>query len=241
MIRNEIKNIIKNLAPADLEQQKTRLMHLLKLQDLQMNDNYEDITPRLLEKIEEQIAEKERLSELFDLRQKEMLLLCKLEEQIDIFIDDLTFNGYEGDAVELIMDSMRQLGGYAEIVRNFLKNRRNLEYFQTDADLTDLLAMLYKRIRFITEQNKDSALFTVLGLVNGMRFYLEEKCKEHGKIILSILGSEGKNQDNLTLEEKQIMSRAYGDELQRRIYLWDKLTLEFKDSYSLSQYFIKEL
>ena len=69
MIRNEIKNIIKNLAPADLEQQKTRLMHLLKLQDLQMNDNYEDITPRLLEKIEEQIAEKERLSELFDLRQ----------------------------------------------------------------------------------------------------------------------------------------------------------------------------
>ena len=86
--------------------------------------------------------------------------------------------------------------------------------------------------------------FHVLGFIHSVQFDLEERSQEHGRSVIGFLTDFKTNElksvqqfqtEDHIPEVKSTVSKGYGIELQRRIYMWKSLTLIFTSPYALEK------
>lgn len=234
------------------------------------SENIEELKPSLIRKVNELIlninddnisdSELEKLCNFFIMREEfrkeardensliEGLLIKNFIIAFDEFISEINNKDYISDVIELTNTSIRSIGGIARGYRLMRKNGPS-KTCNNMAYLAELKDEFYKQLRSYGRKGIYEEQFVISGLINVIKFELEEKLQEHGRYVISML-TDYKTKKMKSFEEfekethldelKIKMKREFGIELQRRVYLWDNLTRKLQDHYYLENLYEKE-
>ncbi|WP_125152067.1 hypothetical protein [Clostridium rectalis] len=247
MLEEKLIDIINTLDICNLEKSKEELKKYMYLHLLSLDDK-DDLSCEELERIYYIIYERKRFKSENKIG-TELLLLEKFKKAFNSFIYDLVERDYLWDAIELTSSVLKDTGGISRNIKLLVENNKQQEYLYSEIYLEDLKREFYINIRRKVLYSIFSEMNLVMGLIYSIRFDIEEKCQEHGRIVLSFLKDYKTekikslhefNNEAHTKEVKKLLSEEYSLELQRRMYLWDKLTIELKDHYCLEKLYFDE-
>ena len=119
---------------------------------------------------------------------------------------------------------------------------------KVDRNSLEMVEVLKRECYNLMEQRAvvglHAQIFHVLGFVHSIQFDLEERSQEHGRVVIGLLTDfktgelrsvqQFQAEDHIS-EVKSMVSKGYGIELQRRIYMWKSLTLIFTSPYALEK------
>ena len=179
-----------------------------------------------------------RCSELRDLH-----LIKKFQAVLDEFIHSIILNGYVEDAVEILESVLKSMGAVAHIVKVMFVGK-----MKVDRNSLEMVEVLKRECYNLMEQRAvvglHAQIFHVLGFVHSIQFDLEERSQEHGRVMVGLLTDfktdelksvqQFQTEDHIP-EVKSMVSKGYGIELQRRIYMWKSLTFIFTSPYALEK------
>ncbi|OFI06694.1 hypothetical protein CLOACE_08490 [Clostridium acetireducens DSM 10703] len=237
----EIKDLLNKLNSENVEELKPSLIR--KVNEIILNINDNDISDDELESLCNFFIIRENLRKEIKKENPliEGLLIENFIKAFDEFINEINNKDYISDIIELINTSIRSIGGIARgyrLMKKYAlsKDINNIQY------LIELKNEFYKHLRSYSIKGIYEEQFVICGLINIIRFELEEKSQEHGRYIISML-TDYKTKNMKSIEEfeseshldelKIKMKIEFGIELQRRIYLWNKLTSKLQDHYYL--------
>lgn len=234
------------------------------------SENIEELKPILTRKVNELIlkinddnisdGELEELCNFFITREEfrkeskeensliEGLLIENFIKAFDEFIDEINNKDYISDAIELTNTSIRSIGGIARGYRLMKKYAPHKDVNSVQY-LIELEDEFYKQLRSYSSKGIYEEQFVICGLINVIKFELEEQLQEHGRYVISMLTDyKTKKMKNFKefesethIDEIKIkMKREFGIELQRRVYLWDNLTRKLQDHYYLENLYEEE-
>lgn len=248
MFYKEIKDLLNKLNSESIDELKLSLIR--KVNELILKINDDNISDSELEELcnffimrEEFRKEANKENSLI-----EGLLVENFIKAFDEFIDEISNKDYIADAIELINTSIRSIGGIARgfrLVKKYtgIKDLNSVEY------LMELKDEFYKQLRSYSSKGIYEEQFVICGLINIIKFELEEQLQEHGRYVISML-TDHKTKKMKSFEEfekethldelKIKMKREFGIELQRRVYLWDNLTRKLQDHYYLENLYEEE-
>lgn len=249
MYYKEIKDLLNKLNSSNIDNLKPTLTR--KINELILNINDDDISDCELEELCNFFIMRETLRE--DARQEKSLsegiLIENFIKAFDEFINEINTSDYISDAIDLINTSIRSIGGIARgfrLVKKYAPKEgviNNVQYF------SELKDEFYKQLRCYTFKGIYEEHFVICGLINTIKFELEEKSQEHGQFVITMLTDyetqrlksfkEFENEPHLN-EFKIKMKREFGLELQRRIYSWNNLTKKLTDHYYLEKLYNDE-
>lgn len=241
MFYKEIKDLLNKLNSENIEELKPSLIR--KVNELILNINDDNISDSELEMLCNFFIFRENLRK--EVRKEsslmEGLLIESFIKAFDEFINEINNNEYISDAIELINMSIRSIGGIARGYR-LMKKYTKFEDINNIEYLIELKDEFYKQLRSYSSKGIHEEQFVICGLINVIKFELEEKSQEHGRYVISMLTDyETKNMKSIEefekephLDELKIkIKEEFGIELQRRVYLWDNLTRKLQDHYYL--------
>ncbi|SHJ13131.1 hypothetical protein SAMN02745163_01379 [Clostridium cavendishii DSM 21758] len=252
MFYREIKDLLNKLNSENIEELKPNLIR--KVNELVLNINDDNISDdeldmlynffimreELRREVSENISEEDSLME--------GLLIENFIKEFEEFISEFENKDYISDAIELINTSIRSIGGIARGYR-LVKKYAPSEDIDRVQYLMELKSEFYKQLRAYSSKGIYEEHFVICGLINVIRFELEEKSQEHGRHVISMLTDyrtkkmkslEEFERENHLGELKTKMTVEFGKELQRRIYLWDSLTRKLQDHYYLENLYEEE-
>ncbi|MCB2299583.1 hypothetical protein [Clostridium tagluense] len=244
MLYKKIKDLLNKLNSENVEELKPSLIR--KVNELILNINDDDISDGELESLCNFVILRENFRE--DNSLIERLLIKNFIKAFDEFINEINNKDYISDAIELINTSIRSIGGIARgyrVMKKYVpsKDINSVQY------LIELKDQFYKQLRSYSIKGIYEEQFVIYGLINVIRFELEEKSQEHGRYVISML-TDYKTKKMKSLDEfesephldelKIKMKREFGIELQRRVYLWDNLTIKLQDHYYLENLYEEE-
>lgn len=239
----EIKELLNTLNNENCEELKGKIIR--KVNELILNINDETFSDSELEKICNFYLCREKFRK--DVRENgkdvlsEGVLIEDFIKAFDEFINVLQDKGYNSDAIELINYSLRSIGDIARGYR-LVRKYANREDYESIEYLQDAKSEFYKQLRAYSVKGIYEELFVISGLIQVIKFDLEEKSQEHGRNVISILTDYKTKrtkriqefESEMHLKELKIkVKREYGIELQRRIYMWNELTMKLQDHYYL--------
>ena len=250
MFHKEIKDLLNELNGENVEELRSLIIR--KVNQLILSIYDENKSDLELEEMCNLIIAREEFRE--EARQDnngllEGILTDNFIKAYDEFIDEIVGKKYISDAIELIYDSLRSIGGRCRGFRLMKNGKKNRNYLNSIEYLNDLKGEFYIHLKSYAHKGFNEEFFAVTGLVHTIKFDLEEKSQEHGRYIISMLtepkAKRGKSIEEFNnephLEEVKIkLKREYGIELQRRIYSWDNLTRKLQDHYCLETLFEEE-
>ncbi|MDR3597200.1 hypothetical protein [Clostridium sp.] len=250
MSYKEIKKLLNELNCENVEAIKPQIIRNMNQLILSISDD--NISDSELEEISNLIIVREEFRE--KARQDnnglyEGVLINSFIEAYEEFLKEIIKKDYISDAIELIADSLKSIGGRLRGFRLLKKGARNREYLSSIEHFSDLKNEFYTHLNSYASKGVHEEYFVVTGLIHAIKFDLEEKSQEHGRFIISMLTDyktkRGKSIDEFNsephLEEIKVkLKREYGIELQRRIYSWDNLTRKLQDHYYLENIFNEE-
>jgi predicted house-cleaning noncanonical NTP pyrophosphatase (MazG superfamily) len=240
MVKEQMEKLINDLDKDNLRSLKPKLLRLLKLELLSFDDGNENISEQQLDDILNLVREKEEFDKDY-LTDKEFLFIENFKCAYDEFVDDIVSKGYLRNAVELTIDVLKSIGGYTRGLKLFLENN-DLSYIKSDQYLKNLKNELYNRIDQIIKDKSMQQLFLVLGLIHSISFILQKQIFEHSELLIEKIQNK-QGTFKIECSDKHLdnfISKEYIEELQRRVYLWDKLTFELKHHYTLGKYKLKK-
>ncbi|GAV23049.1 hypothetical protein cpu_15590 [Carboxydothermus pertinax] len=250
MFYKSLKDLIKNLNSENVEKLKPQLNRYVNQLILSIYDTNLELSDLDLESLCETLLHKDEFREEFRDKLQKGLLIDKFIHIYDLFINEITKERYVFDGIELTTLCLRSIGGIARGLKLLKLNKHKEEYFHSLQYLKDLNAEFYAHLRQYAGKGIIEEHFLITGLIHTIRFYLEENCQEHGRKILALL-TDRKDKRLKTLEEfnnelhtaeiKCMLTREYAIELQRRLYLWDKLTIDLKNHYYLENLYLDDL
>ena len=135
------------------------------------------------------------------------------------------------------------MGAVAHIVKIMFVGK-----MKVDRNSLEMVEVLKRECYNLMEQRAvvglHAQIFHVLGFVHSIQFDLEERSQEHGRVVIGLLTDfktgelrsvqQFQAEDHIS-EVKSMVSKGYGIELQRRIYMWKSLTLIFTSPYALEK------
>ncbi|NFT77584.1 hypothetical protein [Clostridium sporogenes] len=248
MFYKEIKHLLNKLNSENIEELKPSLIR--KVNELILNINDDNISDGELEMLCNFFIMRENLRK--EVRKEnsliEGLLIENFIKVFDEFINEINNKDYISDAIELINTSIRSIGGIARGYR-LMKKYAPSKDINSVQYLIELKDEFYKQLRSYSSKGIHEEQFVICGLINVIKFELEEKSQEHGRYVISML-TDYKTKKMKSLEEfesethldefKIKMKREFGIELQRRVYLWDNLTRKLQDHYYLENLYEEE-
>ncbi|AJD31803.1 MULTISPECIES: hypothetical protein [Clostridium] len=248
MFYKEIKDLLNKLNSENIEELKPSLIR--KVNELILNINDDNISDGELEMLCNFFIMRENLRK--EVRKEnsliEGLLIENFIKVFDEFINEINNKDYISDAIELINTSIRSIGGIARGYR-LMKKYAPSKDINSVQYLIELKDEFYKQLRSYSSKGIHEEQFVICGLINVIKFELEEKSQEHGRYVISML-TDYKTKKMKSLEEfesethldefKIKMKREFGIELQRRVYLWDNLTRKLQDHYYLENLYEEE-
>lgn len=235
-----IEKIVDELTTDNLEEGKALLKNhiLLMKYGMEHHELKEEEMTEISKWVQGRNQLREDVPELRDLH-----LIKKFQAVLDEFIDSIILNGYVEDAVEILESVLKSMGAVAHIVKIMFVGKRVV-----DRNSLEMVKALKKECYNLMEQRAvvglHAQIFHVLGFVHSIQFDLEEKSQEHGRAVISLLTDfktdklksvqQFQTEDHIP-EVKNMVSKGYGIELQRRIYMWRSLTLIFTSPYALEK------
>lgn len=248
MYYKEIKDLLNKLNSENIEELKPSLIR--KVNELVLNINDDSISDNELESLFNFFITREELRNEIskDNSLLEGLLIENFIKAFEEFINEINNTDYISDAIQLTNTSIRSIGGIARGYRLMKKYARpkdanNVQY------LMELKDEFYKQLRSYRNKGIYEEQFVIYGLINVIKFELEEQLQEHGRYVISMLTDyktkkmksfEAFEKETHLDESKIKMKREFGIELQRRVYLWDNLTRNLQDHYYLENLYEKE-
>ncbi|QIW21693.1 hypothetical protein [Bacillus thuringiensis] len=235
-----IEQIVDSLTPDNLEEGKSLLKNhiLLMKYGMEHHELKEEEMTEVLKWVQGRNQLREDVPELRDLH-----LIKKFQVVLDEFIHSIISNGYVEDAVEVLESVLKSMGAVAHIVKIMfvskrIVNRNSLEMVE------ELKRECYNLMEQRAVVGLHAQIFHVLGFVHSIQFDLEERSQEHGRSVIGFLTDfktnelksvqQFQNEEHIP-EVKNMVSKEYGIELQRRIYIWKSLTLIFTSPYALEK------
>lgn len=248
MFFKETKDLLNKLNSENIEQLKPILTR--KVNELILKINDDNISDSELEQLCNFFITREELRK--ESREEnsliEGLLIENFIKAFDEFINEINNKDYISDAIELTNTSIRSIGGIARGYR-LMKKYAQPKYANSVHYLIDLKNEFYKQLRSYSSKGIYEEQFVICGLINAIKFELEEKSQEHGRYVISML-TDYKTKRMKSFEEfetethldelKIKMKREFGIELQKRVYLWDTLTRKLQDHYYLENLYEEE-
>lgn len=245
----EIKDLLAELNSENIEKLKPQITR--KVNQLILSIYDEDISDLELEKMCKLIVAREEFRG--EARQNnnkllEGILISSFTNVYDEFINEIESGEYIEDGIEIISEALKSIGGRWRGIRLFGNGIKDRRYLNSIKYLEDLKSEFYAHLKWYAKRGFNEEQLIVNGLINTIKFDLEEKSQEHGRYIISMLTDhktkKGKSIDEFNEEDhlKEIkvkLKREYGIELQRRIYSWNKLTSKLQDHYYLEDLFEK--
>lgn len=238
MFYKEIKGLLNELNCENIEMLKPQITR--KVNQLILSIYDDSISDLELEEMCKLMIVKEEFRE--EARQDnnglfEGMLINNFIKAYDEFLDELAVEGYISDAIDLISDSLKSIGGRFRGLKLIKKGVKDKKYLNSIEYLNDLKDEFYVHLKSYATKDFYEEYFVVTGLIHTIKFYLEEKSQEHGRTIISML-TDPKTKRGKSIEEFKVkLKREYGIELQRRLYSWDNLTRNLQDHYYLENLF----
>lgn len=248
MFFKEIKDLLNKLNSENIEELKPILTR--KVNELILKINDDNISDSELEALCNFFITREEFRE--ESRKEnsliEGLLIENFIKAFDEFINEINNKDYISHAIELTNTSIRSIGGIARGYR-LMKKYAPVKDVNSVQYLIDLKDEFYKQLRSYSSKGIYEEQFVICGLINIIKFELEEKSQEHGRYVISML-TDYKTKKMKSFEEfesethldelKIKMKGEFGIELQRRVYLWDTLTRKLQDHYYLENLYEEE-
>lgn len=238
-----IHELIKTIEKSDtnnIEKLKPIMLKLARMSVLSFGNEEKKLTAEKIEEIYNMWLmpfgqDQEFLDEIESLTSK---LNSKFIKAYESLIDSISERGYRKDAIELSAFVLRSIGGKARGIKLHLgKKKKLLKYCDSEEQITDLKTEISRQLR---EQSCESPYVSALiinGLVCSIKENLDEMSRQLAGTIRAMI-----SMDNRTIEElesNEILGKyfdpQYPKELKWRIYLWDKLTVELRNEYSIDE------
>ncbi|GAA0076117.1 hypothetical protein UT300005_04950 [Clostridium sp. CTA-5] len=251
MFYKEIKDLLNELNSKNIDKLKPTLIR--KINEIILNISDNNMSDSDLESLCNFFIVREDLRK--EVKKEDALIEGLLIENFikifDEFIEKINTKEYIADAIKLTNTSIRSIGGIARGYRLMKKytlskdinNVNNVEY------LIELKDEFYKQLRSYSSKGIYEEQFVIFGLINVIKFELEEQLQEHGRYVISMF-TDYKTKKMKSFEEfenephldqfKVKMKREFGIELQRRVYLWTSLTGKLQDHYYLENLYEEE-
>lgn len=240
MIYKEVKDLLHKLNCENIEEFKPVLNRTVNQLILSIYDKDNSLSNEELESLCETLLLREEFR--YENNMNEGVLVEEFIGIYNQFINSIVDKGNIIDAIELTTLSLRSIGGLSRVIMSVMKNKEKGSYIRSSQHLQDLVNAFFSHLKLYAYKGIYEEQFIIMGLIHFIRFELEEKCQEHGRSLLSLL-TDRKNKRLKTLEEFNseshigelncLTNREYAIELQRRLYSWDKLTVDLKDHYYL--------
>ncbi|AIY77016.1 hypothetical protein COL11_11890 [Bacillus anthracis] len=235
-----IEKIVDELTADNLEERKALLKNhiLLMKYGMEHHELKEEEMTEILKWVQGRDQLRKDVPELRDLH-----LIKKFQAVLDEFIHSIISNGYVEDAVEILESVLKSMGAVAHIVKIMFVGK-----MKVNRNSLEMVEVLKRECYTLMEQRAvvglHAQIFHVLGFVHSIQFDLEERSQEHGRVVISLLTDfktdelksvqQFQTEDHIQ-EVKSMVSKGYGIELQRRIYMWKSLTLIFTSPYALEK------
>ncbi|MGN4446903.1 hypothetical protein ACTFOB_18615 [Bacillus cereus group sp. MYBK79-1] len=235
-----IEQIVDSLTADNLEEGKSLLKNhiLLMKYGMEHHELKEEEMTEVLKWVQGRDQLRKGVPELRDLH-----LVKKFQALLDEFIHSIISNGYVEDAVEILESVLKSMGSVAHIVKIMFVGKRTV-----NRNSLEMVEELKRECYSLMEQRAavglHAQIFHVLGFVHSIQFDLEERSQEHGRTVIGLLTDfktkelksvqQFQNEEHIP-EVKNMVSKEYGIELQRRIYMWKSLTLIFTSPYALEK------
>ncbi len=253
MFYKEIKDLLNKLNSTNIDDLKPTLTR--KVNELILNINDDNMSDCELEELCDFFITREALRE--EVRQEdslsEGLLIENFIKAFDTFIEEINTKEYVSDAIDLTNTAIRSIGGIARGFRLMKKYALKEDVIKNHQYLIELKEEFYKQLRSYSTKGLYEEHFVICGLINTIKFDLEEQSQEHGQFVISILTDyetqklkspkefEEEHSDEHSLDNiKNKMKSEFGIELKRRIYSWDNLTRKLTDHYYLESLYNEE-
>lgn len=231
MIEDKMRSLVSSLNEDNVYEIKEDLIKCLDILTLSLDEK-------------DQKLSKEKINRIYSIMQRRknfrsenkigtnLILFKDFIKKFYSLLDDVKDKGYLQDSVEIASDCLKGIGGINREFKLLVVNEKSEEYVYSKDHLNDLKkeveSLLYEKVyESIYEE-----IYTIVGLTHSIRFDLEEKCKEYGRIVLSLLELE----DEISKEElKKVLHNEYALELQRRVYYWDNVTIGLRNHYYIEK------
>ncbi|KFX57148.1 hypothetical protein FDC50_04985 [Clostridium botulinum] len=253
MYYKEIKDLLNKLNSENIDYLKPTLTR--KVNELILNINDNNMSNCELEELCNFFILRETFRE--DARQEnsliEGLLIENFIKAFEEFINEINTKEYISDAIDLTNTAIRSIGGIARGFRLVKKYAPKEGVINNVQYLIELKDEFYKQLRCYRTKGIYEEQFVICGLINTIKFELEEQVQEHGRYVISMLTDyetkklkspkefEKEHSDEHSLDNIKIkMKSEFGIELQRRIYSWDNLTRKLTDHYYLENLYKEE-
>ncbi|MBN1065566.1 hypothetical protein [Clostridium botulinum] len=253
MFYKEIKDLLNKLNSTNIDDLKPTLTR--KVNELILNINDDNMSDCELEELCDFFITRETLRE--EVRQEdslsEGLLIENFIKAFDTFIEEINTKEYISDAIDLTNTAIRSIGGIARGFRLMKKYAPKEGVIKNHQYLIELKEEFYKQLRSYSTKGLYEEHFVICGLINTIKFDLEEQSQEHGRFVISILKDyetqklkspkefEEEHSDEHSLDNIKVkMKSEFGIELKRRIYSWDNLTRKLTDHYYLESLYNEE-
>lgn len=248
MVNLKIEHLLGELNKDNIEEIKPVLSKYVKLVLMGLGESEEQLSCEQVDEIHKLMTMRYEFREEAKLAE-DLKLVAKVKKAYDELLHHITREGYIYDAIKLTSDALKGIGGHARLAKLRILNKKNTKYFQSEKYLEDLKKELYIALEKKSAEGIMAELYLVTGIINSVAYSLMEESQEHGRSVIQLLTDykSGKTksidefkEDGHIEELKVKLDSKYGKELQRRIYLWDKLTLGLKSPYFLEELY-KEL
>ncbi len=238
-----IHELIKTIEKTDkdsFEKLKPTMLKLARMSALSFGNEEKKLTGKRIEEIYNMWLipfgqDQEFLDEIESLISK---LNSEFIRTYESLTDGMSERGYRKDAIELSAFVLRSIGGKARGLNLHLgRKKKLLVYCDSEEQLRDLKTEISKQLR---EQSCESPYVSAL-LINGLVCSIKENLDEMSRQLAGTIRAMV-SMDNRTIEELEsneilgtYFDPQYPKELKRRIYLWDKLTVELRNEYSIDE------
>lgn len=217
----------------NIAEMKNKLIKYTKLIALSF-DKDEDLSCDQIDKIYELV---ERLKSEHHYDSFGASLTENFEEAFDILSTSVINNGFVEDMIELTLDFLKLIGGGARGHKLLLQINGNPGSLHNQETFFQLRKEFYKQIDLKSSEGYYQRIFLIRGLVQSVDLELESRLRQHGSVLISLLEGTNTTEDfnNVRSWHNQWFDKNYVKELQRRIYLWDKLTIKLKNEFSIEE------
>lgn len=229
----EMKKLISQLNEENIDDIKPKLDRYIKLQVLGLDD--EKIPD---EKLQKMIKLNEVRDELLDEEEDEdYLLIEKFKLMYNEFYNQLIKDKDDKNienVIQITKAALNSIGGRGRKLRIFT-DAKDLSYLKSKQCAEDLKKELFCRMEQVVREKIMDEPFLIIGLIHTIKFYLNEDLQDCSKTIISVLKREKEKEVQSLINQYEFFNKEYVIELERAIYLWDKLTLDMRSHFIINE------
>lgn len=238
-----IHELIEKIEKADasnFETMKPALLKLAKMSALSLGEQDRRLSPKKIDEIYRLWMIPYNVA--YELHDEVQVIIGKLNHEFvrvyTTLVDGMCDRGYFKDGRTLCELVLRGLGGKARWIKLQMgKRKKLLAYAESQEYLADLKSEIDKQLREQSLESIYASIVQINGLIVMIKEHLDESSRNLAGTIRAMASMDGRSMLELEADEVlgEYFNPQYPKELRRRIYLWDQLTVNLRNEYSVDE------